>query len=160
MPVPNRLSRVLRLALPVCLVVLAAAAPARAQTHEPMFGVRAGAYTDAGKPFVGAELLFRLAPSWWLDPNVEAVFVDHGHLVTLNFDAHYDFPVQRPYYLWAGGGPAIVFRSVDGRGSNNKFGFNLLGGLGWNVGSVIPYVQLKALLSGNSEAVIAFGLRF
>ncbi|MGE5232580.1 MAG: hypothetical protein ACM3OB_00555 [Acidobacteriota bacterium] len=149
-------------ALSLLILAVALAAPAAAQpsSREPIFGVRAGAYTDTGKPFVGAEALFRLTPGWWLDPNVEAVFVDHGHLVTLNLDAHYDFAVQRPYYLWAGAGPAIIFRDIDREGRDNRLGVNLLGGLGWRAGAVMPYVQLKALLSNHSEAVIAFGLRF
>ncbi len=144
------------------LLSLALALPAAAQppAREPIAGLRVGAYTDTGKPFVGGEMLFRVAPSWWLAPNVEAVFVDHGHLVTVNLDVHYDFAVARPYYLWAGGGPAIVFRDVDHEGTDNRLGVNLLAGLGWRAGGVLPYVQAKALLSNHSEAVIAFGLRF
>ncbi len=38
----------------LCAALLGAATPARADTD---FGVRAGYYTDAGKPFVGVELL-------------------------------------------------------------------------------------------------------
>jgi hypothetical protein len=142
--------------------------PAFAQAQVD-FGVRGGFYSDASAGFIGGELLtgtpFR---NWYFNPNFEYVFVNDGHLYTLNLDAHYDLRTGEPYSLWVGGGPAILFASEDafgcrrcGSGSENDFGFNLLAGAGiWPRGAVRPYVQGKVTLSGNTEASIAFGVRF
>lgn len=134
--------------------------PALAQVD---FGVRGGVYTDIEEPFVGVELLTRVGDSsWFFNPNVEFVLVDDGDLVTANFDFHYDLPVQAPIYVWLGGGPAVVFKDPPGRRSDSETdaGFNFLGGVGWNVEPLILYVQGKILVSDDSEAVAAFGVRF
>jgi len=140
--------------------VLLAGAP-RAAAEPLAWSVRVGDYTHAGNAFLGGEVVVPLRYGWELAPNVEAVFVSHGHLVTANFDAHVELPVQRPFSAWVGGGPALVFRGNSAAGGNSTdFGFDLLAGAGWRVASVLPYVQAKALLSSTSDFVIAFGLRF
>jgi hypothetical protein len=140
------------------VIALAAAAPPAAAQQ---FGLRVGEYTHAGNAFVGGDVLFRLPYHWYFNPNVEGVFVDHGHLVTVNLDAHYDLPVRRPAYVWLGGGPALVFRGNGaGGGNSTDFGFDLLAGVGWHAAGVIPYLQAKALLSATSDFVVAFGVRF
>ena len=149
------------LTLSLALVgALSAAAPAPAA----MFGVRAGEYTEAGEPFVGIEMNTQLRREIWFNPNFEYVFVDSGDLVSLNFDLHYDFEVDRPLMFWVGGGPAILFSDSErnGRddGSETDFGLNALAGVGWAVGSVVPYAQLKAVLSDDNELVVGFGVRF
>lgn len=153
-------------ALSIPLVLLFAPAPAHAQVD---FGVRGGVYSDDGDPFVGAELLGNFhGTRWYYNPNVEVVFVDPGDLVTVNADFHYDVPTTTPFDVWLGAGGALVFRDYgnDGRrgradDSTTDPGLNLLGGLGFNPnGDVRPYVQGKLLLSDDSQAVLAFGLRF
>lgn len=133
------------------------------------FGVRGGFYSDADAGFLGAELLMDVTRDWFFNPNVEYVFVDDGDLWTLNLDAHYDFHAGAPYYIWAGGGPAVIFSSIDpppgcrrcDDDSETNLGLNLLGGIGFGRGQAIrPYVQGKVTLSDNTEASIAFGLRF
>lgn len=126
-------------------------------------GVRAGAYFDASSPFVGVEILARVANSWYINPNVEYIFQDRVNFFTFNFDFHYDFPTHEPVYLWAGAGLAILHRDPDNRNLESKTdpGVNLLMGVGFNKGgSVIPYIQGKAILSDNSDFSLAFGLRF
>ena len=139
---------------------LSAAAPAPAA----MFGVRAGEYTEAGEPFLGFEMITPLRQDIWFNPNFEYVFVDDGDLVTLNFDFHYDFEVERPLMFWVGGGPAVLFSDRDRQGGDQDnetdFGLNALAGVGWTVGSVVPYAQLKAVLSDDNELVLGFGVRF
>jgi hypothetical protein len=151
------MTRSVRSAL-LSVAVLALPSAADAET----FGVRLGYYTEAEEPFLGAELLFRLAPDLYLNPNVEAVLVDGGRYVTLNADAHYDLPAgSRRTFIWVGGGLAIV--NVDPEGSANgdtDFGLNLLAGVGARRGRVIPYVQAKVILKDSSEFVIGVGLRF
>jgi hypothetical protein len=143
-------------------------ATARAQID---FGVRGGFYSDADAGFLGAELLMPLPISrgWFFNPNFEYVFVDDGHLYTLNLDAHYDLRTGAPYNVWLGGGPAVIFSGFDApRGcrrcesdDETDLGLNLLAGIGiWPRNPIRPYVQGKVTLSDNTEAAIAFGLRF
>jgi hypothetical protein len=95
--------------------------------------------------------------------------VDDGDLYTLNLDAHYDFPTRSDFYVWAGGGAAVIFSEFDPppgcrrceAEDDTELGLNLLAGLGFGKGQAIrPYVQGKVILADNTEAVIAFGLRF
>lgn len=149
----------------VILLVAAIVASPAAGRGATLFGVRAGEYTDVGEPFIGLELNTQVRPDIWFNPNFEYVLVDDGDLVTLNFDFHYDFDVPAPLMVWAGLGPAVVFSDLE-RGrrgeddSETDFGLNLLGGVGWQVNSLLPYVQAKALVSDEKEFVIAVGLRF
>lgn len=136
------------------------------------FGVRGGLYSDADAGFLGAELLTPLrifGRGWFFNPNFEYVFVDDGHLYTLNLDAHYDLRTGGPYSVWLGGGPAVIFSGIDApRGcrrceseDETDLGLNLLAGVGiWPRNAVRPYVQGKVTLSDNTEASIAVGLRF
>ncbi len=157
---------VVALAIPLSLLtLLATPAPARAQVD---FGVRGGVYSDDGDPFLGAELLGNFhGTRWYYNPNVEVVFVDPGSLVTANADFHFDVPTNGPFDVWLGAGGALVFRDYgnDGRrhrdNSTTDPGLNLIAGLGFNPrGDVRPYIQGKLLLSDDSQAVLAFGLRF
>jgi hypothetical protein len=142
--------------------------PAPSAAADIDFGVRGGFYDDADAGFVGAELLMEVYPRWFIDPNVEYAFVDDGSLWTLNADVHYDFPVTIPFAVWAGAGPAVIHRSTDApRGcrrcsgkDDTDLGLNLLGGIGFRRGAVRPYLQGKVVLSGDTEAVFAVGLRF
>lgn len=142
-------------------ILLLVPQPAEGQVD---FGVRAGVFgSDA---FVGAELLFPLQGSWYLNPNVEWVFVDNGDLFTVNGDVHYDFEPAANFDVWAGGGLAVLFRDFDrprfrDDDSETDVGVNLLAGVGFLPGNPIrPYVQGKITLSDDTEAGVAFGLRF
>jgi hypothetical protein len=136
-----------------------AAPPLEAQAVR--WGVRGGIYTDVSEPFVGVDALTRLgATSWYFNPNVEWVLVSRGRLVTINGDFHYDLPVAGPTFVWLGGGPAVVFTRPPGRDSETDLGLNLLAGIGWRAGGLIPYFQGKVLIADNNEAVLAVGLRF
>lgn len=159
-----RLSNRLRIPLTTGLLLAALAAPAAAQNAWD-FGIRGGVYTDDSDPFVGVEVLTRLGGTrWFFNPNVEVVFPDNGDLITLNGDFHYDLPVEGSVYVWVGGGPAIIFRDPDrprNDDSETDVGLNLLGGVGFLKGQPVrPYVQGKVLVADESEAVLAFGVRF
>ena len=101
---------------------------------------------------------------WFFNPNFEYVFVDPGDLATLNLDVHYDLDTDNDdFYVWLGGGPAIVFRDDEGRGDDDDdtdVGLNLLGGVGWQLEAFVPYFQAKALIADDSEVVLAVGVRF
>ncbi len=156
------IQRRFRIAVPV--LVAAALSGAATSPAATLFGVRAGEYTEAGDPFVGLELNTQLRNNVWLNPNLEYVFRDNGDLATLNFDLHYDFDVPAPLLVWAGAGPALVYSKRElprGRSdSQTDLGLNLLGGVGWEAGNLVPYIQAKALISDDNEFVVAFGLRF
>jgi len=147
-----------------CLVFLAPA-PAEAQID---LDLRAGLYTDVEEAFVGFGILTPVTDRWFFNPNVEYVFVDPGSLWTLNGDFHYDFAQSGNMTFWAGAGPAIIFRDFDDDGRRGRrdddnetdFGANLLAGVGAVRGAVRPYGQVKVILSDETEAVLAFGVRF
>ena len=157
--------RVISLSLVVASLALGSSDRAAAEVD---FGVRGGVYDDAEAAFIGAEVLMDITGRWFFNPNLEYVFVDDGSLWTLNADAHYDFPSRDGVALWAGGGPAVIFRETDPpRGcrrcegdDETDIGLNLLGGIGLVRGGVRPYLQGKVLLSDDTEAVLAVGLRF
>lgn len=146
----------------VLLTVFALSTPARGADVD--FGVRGGVYTDTEEPFVGAELLFPLGGSWFLNPNVEYVFIDRGDFLTFNLDAHYDFWSNGTFGAWAGGGLAVLYTDRDLPRRNNQddtdVGVNLLVGAGSLQGALRPYVQGKVTLADESELVLAVGLRF
>ena len=157
--------RALGIAAGIVLGLLQMSAPAAARDID--FGVRGGFYDDADAAFLGAELLTDFYPHWFVNPNIEYVFVDNGSLFTLNGDVHYDFDTHAPFAVWAGAGPAVIFsdRRPDNcpncdREDDIDLGINLLAGIGAKRGAIRPYVQGKVVLSNDTEAVIAFGLRF
>ena len=141
------------------IVLSAAGAPAAAQVD---FGVRAGAYLEDADPFVGLELLTRMGSTeWFFNPNVEFIFADERDGISGNFDFHYDFVTTGDYYVWAGGGLAIInTEGPGGQDDETDAGANLLGGIGWRLRGVTPYAQLKVVLSDDSEVVAGVGVRF
>jgi hypothetical protein len=141
------------------LVLLVLDAPASAADMK--VGVRGGYYTDIGKPFLGAEVLLPVAHRIYFNPNFEYVFVENLRYWTLNGDFHYDFPTHRPYYVWAGAGLGLVRTDPPGPDNGNSdLAANLLAGVGFKAGSVLPYFQGKVILKDGSEFALAFGVRF
>ena len=130
------------------------------------FGLRGGVYTDTEEPFIGGEILFPIGSSFYLNPNLEYVLIDNGDLYTVNLDFHYDFWGDRNLAAWLGAGAALIRTELDpprgrDRGvDETDFGVNLLAGIGAKRGTLRPYLQGKVILSDDTEAVIAVGLRF
>jgi hypothetical protein len=143
------------------MLVLAAVPEARAQVDPD---VRAGIYTDGSDGFIGAGVLWDMGQKgrWYANPNLEYVLVDNGDFFTLNGDVHYDLDVETPFFIWVGGGPALLFADPDdGDGdSETDFGLNLLAGIGAREGSVRPFGQVKLIVADESQLVFAVGLRF
>jgi hypothetical protein len=158
-----RISR--QLLLPALLTLVTTAltlAPEKASADDrTLFGVRVGYYTDAQDPFAGVEVLVPIAHRIELNPNVEYVFGGGRTYMTFNLDAHYDFPSHRREFFWVGAGLGLLYVNPEGPAqSNTDVGANFLAGVGLNRGPVIPYFQVKLIASGNTEVVLAFGLRF
>lgn len=154
----------LSLAAAALAAVAAVLAPAPAEAQIDL-DLRAGLYTDVEEAFIGAGILTGVTGNWYFNPNVEYVFVDPGSLWTLNGDFHYDFARRGNWSFWGGAGPALIFRDFDDRrrrddDSETDFGANLLAGFGMVRGTVRPYGQFKVILSDDTEAVLALGLRF
>jgi hypothetical protein len=125
------------------------------------FGVRTGVYTDANAGFLGGEVVTSIAPSWYFNPNLEVAAAGDRDVVTVNGDFHYDFFQDRPYWVWAGGGPAVIHRNMPNEPDETNLGANFLGGIGWKASTKVqPYLQGKVTISETDEAVLAFGLRF
>ena len=76
------------------------------------FGVRTGVYTDAEAAFLGGEVVTSIAPSWYFNPNLEVAAAGDRDVVSVNGDFHYDFFQDRPYWVWAGGGTAVIHRNM------------------------------------------------
>jgi hypothetical protein len=139
------------------LAVTTGAAPAAAAD----FGVRGGYYFDAGEPFLGAELIMPVARRIYFNPNVEYVFVEDTTFLTLNADFHYDFPTRGSTFVWAGAGLGILHSDPEGDDNGDTDpALNLLAGVGFRTGGVIPYFQAKLIIDGGSEFALAFGVRF
>jgi hypothetical protein len=141
------------------VVALAAFTPALSATT---FGVRTGVYTEQNAGFLGGEVVTSIAPSWYFNPNLEVAMVaTDNNVVTVNGDFHYDFFQDRPYWVWAGGGPAVIHREFPTASDDTDFGVNFLGRIAWKTASKVnPYLQAKVTVSNEDEAVLAFGLRF
>ncbi|HEX4826214.1 MAG TPA: hypothetical protein VFV19_18080 [Candidatus Polarisedimenticolaceae bacterium] len=144
--------------LGIGFVTIATAILASPVLAETRFGVRTGVYVDDSAGFLGGEIVTAIAPNWYFNPNLEAALNGDRDVITVNGDFHYDFFQDRPYWVWAGAGPAYIHRE---EGDQDAFGVNLLGGIGWKTRSkVSPYVQGKVTLSNDDEAVLAVGMRF
>jgi hypothetical protein len=150
--------------LAVTMLIMAAVTPsASAQVDAD---VRAGIYTDGSDGFIGGGVLWDIGQKgrWYANPNLEYVFVDNGDLFTLNGDVHYDLDVETPFYVWVGGGPALLFADSDNDNgdddSETDVGLNLIAGIGAREGGVRPFAQIKLLVSDESQLVFGVGLRF
>lgn len=138
-------------------LALGAATPAASAD----FGVRGGYYFDASEPFLGAEVIMPVARRIYFNPNVEWVFVEDTTFLTLNADFHYDFPTRGSTFVWAGAGLGILHSDPEGDDNGDTDpALNLLAGVGFRTGGVIPYFQAKLIIDGDSEFALAFGVRF
>lgn len=146
--------------LVAAVVALLAAAPAVAVAQGLDLDLRVGA--RGGDAFAGAGLLTGLgARGWSFNPSLEWVFVERGDLIVLNADVQYDLRPSGGLDAWLGGGPALVRREPERGGGKTDVALNLLAGVGLLPGSTVrPYVLGRIVLADDSEAVLAFGVRF
>jgi hypothetical protein len=142
--------------LTLALLLILAAVPALAQDID--WGIRTGYYFDVGDPFLGVEALMPISGEVFFNPNIEWVFIDGGDLATINIDIHYDFRTPGNYFLWAGLGLAGIYSNLGD--SDFDLGANLLAGVGWRLGTWLPYAQLKGIIADNNDVVLALGVRF
>jgi len=128
---------------------------------QAMGGFRVGIYADREDAFLGGELLTPVAERIYVNPNVELVLVERATFVTFNMDFYYDIPVRAPLSVWAGAGLAILYFNPEGPApADTDVGLDLLFGIAFSRRPVIPYLQVKAILSDRNELVVGIGLRF
>ncbi len=131
---------------------------ARAQTQA---GFRVGIYANREDAFLGGELVAPLAQRIYVNPNGEWVVAERATFLTFNMDFYYDIPVRGPLAVWAGAGLAILYFNPEGPApADTDVGLDLLFGIAFSRRPVIPYMQVKALLSDTNELVLGVGLRF
>jgi hypothetical protein len=130
-------------------------------------GFRVGYLFDSEAVSVGMEMLTPLNGvdgEWYFNPNVELAAGDRRDLLLLNADFHYDFATQSNTAVWVGAGPALLLVDRDVRFDDDDTdvdpALNMLVGLGAKTGSYRPFVQMKGILSDNSEAALSVGVRF
>ncbi|GBC85308.1 hypothetical protein HRbin11_01757 [bacterium HR11] len=134
------------------------ASEARAQTQA---GFRVGIYADREDAFLGGEVVTPVVERIYVNPNVELVLVERATFLTFNMDFYYDIPVQAPLAVWAGAGLAILYFNPEGPApADTDVGLDLLFGIAFSRRPVIPYIQVKAILSDTNELVLGVGLRF
>lgn len=135
------------------------AVPARAGS-DLSGGARVGYYAQAGAPFLGGELLFRVAPSVYLSPSLEVVFKEDSFFA-FSGDVLWEFLRHRDVTVAAGAGLGILAVNPPdpGRG-DTSVGLDLLFRVGFPRRSVTPYVQAKVIAKEDGEFCIGVGLRF
>lgn len=135
--------------------------PSAAQADDALFGLRMGYYTKAENPFGGVELILPLSHRVYANPNVEYVFIDNLTYLTYNLDFHYDLPSHSRAFVWLGAGLGVISQNPDGPApTDTEVAANFLAGVGLSRHRVIPYFQAKLVAKGDTEFVVAFGLRF
>ncbi|HXY39915.1 MAG TPA: hypothetical protein VEQ10_09605 [Vicinamibacteria bacterium] len=123
------------------------------------FSVRAGAYTDESRFFIGAEYRAFIQGHIAVAPNLEVVIPEEGSYFSFSADLHYVFPTQGPLAAWLGAGLGVYARSHEGGNSQTHVGLNLIGGLGLKT-KLKPYMQLKVVVKDDTALVLGFGIRF
>lgn len=135
------------------VILLAVAAPARAQT----VGARVGVSTEPDQFYFGAHVeTDRLVDELRFRPNIE---IGVGHdltLIALNFELAYHFPGRNGWNVYAGGGPALNIYHSSGN-TDPQGGFNILLGV-QHTGGFFAEIKAGAVDSPNFK--VGFGYIF
>jgi len=142
-------------------LVAAAVAPAPAEARSPwQFGLRAGIYTDPTDVLVGIDATYPLRSDWSLVASLDAVLGDDDAVV-LGADFAYDLVDDGEKTVWLGAGPAIVVVDHDRGDRETDPGLSLLAGVKLKTaGSLQPILQGRVVVSDDTRASIAVGVRF
>ena len=109
-------------------VSLCTAAVTPAQAQQVAGGVQGGVSVDPDQGFIGAHVeTSPLVDRVRFRPGVDFGFGDDLTLVGINLDFTYAFTANRPWNIYAGGGPAINWYNYD-NDSDAEAGFNFLVG--------------------------------
>lgn len=128
------------------------ALPSAAAAQGP--GVRAGASVDPDQFYVGGHYETRaLVDRLHFKPNVEVGFGDDITTVGLNLEFVYKVPIDGPWTLYAGGGPALNITSFDDD-STTDGGVNALFGVETTTGL---FFELKVGAIGSPDVKFGVG---
>jgi hypothetical protein len=128
--------------------------PANGQT----FGVQAGVSVEPNQFYFGGHVETPpLADLVHFRPNIEIGLGDSVTLMGLNFEFVYRFQTQRPWELYAGGGPALNVIHTTGD-TRSEGGFNFVGGVSHRDG-LFAEVKVGALNSPNFKVGVGYVFR-
>lgn len=130
------------------------------------FGVRAGRYNDMDEEFVGAEVLFDIG-ALNINPNLEYSLADNVTAGSANLDVTFDILKTARVTPYLGAGVGLWYVDDDlGDNTTDVLG-NLIGGVGFDLGFLKPYAQVKYFrqLEDNGggkddDLALTVGLRF
>ena len=135
-------------------------APAMAD-QQPGINVTAGDYFDIHQPYIGVGYQMPVSQRWSLEPNMEYVFVNSGHMYTFNVDGHYLLNPSGRNPMHVGAGLGMIRHSAL-FGDTTDSALNLTWGVDFNgyTGPLTPFINTKAVFSNNSDFAVSFGVRF
>lgn len=144
--------------VPVWLMFLSlcavGASPAQAQMTP---GVQAGVSLDPDQFFFGGHVeTAPLVDRVRFRPGVDVGIGDNLTLIAINLDFTYAFTANRPWNLYAGGGPAINWYNFDG-GSDTEAGFNFLVGANYRNGM---FLEMKIGVMDSPDLKFGVGYAF
>jgi outer membrane immunogenic protein len=130
--------------------------------------------TDIERWGVGANAEFFINEKMAIQPNLTLFFPESAGdykfgFWELNADFHYYFLSQDVVSLYGKGGLNYFTATVkydgpstgfDISGSDSEVGLNLGIGANFNVGSILPFAELKFTLGAAEQAVLAVGIKF
>lgn len=124
----------------------------------PRLGIPLGTLSDASSVFVGADARLQV-PALPIVPQASFDYylmdADNVSVYTVDINALYEFPLPNPMFKpYAGAGIGITGSSVDtqlGTQSDTDAGLNLVGGARFPLSTIEPFVQLNAVVTGDSD---------
>ena len=150
----KRLSKVVWLLAFVAGFGVFAVAPAAAQTSA---GIRAGLSVNPDQFYFGGHVETPpLVDQLRFKPNVEVGVGNDVTVVALNIEFAYVFPSQRPWNVYAGGGPALVVTDTS-NDTDSGGGFNLLVGAEHQSGL---FMEVKVGVVDSPDLKIGVGYSF
>jgi hypothetical protein len=130
------------------------------------FGVRLGRPKDSDANFAGAELLIDLG-RMNLNPNIEYQLDDNITAGSGNIDVTFDLGTFGRVSPYAGAGIGLRYIDDEVGSTQSDLLGNVIGGLGFRLGSLKPYAQVKYFRVLDDDAdgeeddvALAVGLRF
>lgn len=116
----------------------------------PYLGVPVG----EASAFSGISVRFDTDP-FQIAPSFEASFTDGFSSWQLNGDVHFRPGLREALFTPYVGAGLNVHHSP---GADARLGANLIGGMALNLGSVVPFIQLRAVVAGNTNVAVLGGL--
>jgi hypothetical protein len=158
----RRLSLVVLASLLMSTAVAAQRRAAPAQSARPLLGFQVGFATNSFDALVGGQFSYQIAPQFDLYPSFDIYFPSGpGSAWGLNANVRYWPKLNMPNpALYVGGGLGVTHVSAFGFG-DSRVGLNLLGGWQFHTPSLLPFVELRAVLASDVDRIeFVGGLNF